>query len=460
MDGFAFRLKHSVRFRISLWLCVAIFAVAIIAGISAFISALDEAHELQDEALRQVATLLGQTHVSLGDNTGAFHSTGGGEESRVIVQYFANDHSGGARDGDTRLLDIPQNIPDGIYTMSFGGESFRVLIHTVTAGRRVAVAQETGLRDEIATGSAFRTVTPFLVLVPILLIIVAQLVKRMFSPIASLATDVNARKEQDLYPLSQQDIPVEVRPFVAAINKLLARVGQSMETQKRFIADAAHELRSPLTAFSLQAERLAQIPMSPQASERLADLRRGIERGRSQLDQLLTLARIQSTPVDTSSSVSVLRVYRRVLEDLMPLAEAKQIDIGIESGDDVQINANEIEIQTFVKNLVDNAIRYTPEGGQVDLSVELNGKHVRLAVKDSGPGIAPAERARVFEPFYRVLGSNQEGSGLGLRIVKTIADRLGWHVELSYSDETLRSGLYVTADICPESGNESREAGQ
>lgn len=460
MDGFAFRLKHSVRFRISLWLCVAIFAVATIAGVSAFISAFDEAHELQDDVLRQIATLLGQTHVSLGDTADAFHSTGGGEESRVIVQYLTDDHPDEAGDGGTRLLDIPRNIADGIYTMSFGGESFRVLIHTVARGRRVAVAQEIGLRDEIATGSAFRTVTPLLLLVPILLVIVAQLVKRMFSPIASLATDVDARKEQDLYPLSQQDVPVEVQPFIAAIDKLLARVGQSMETQKRFIADAAHELRSPLTAFSLQAERLAQIPMSPQASERLADLRRGIERGRSQLDQLLTLARIQSAPVDTSSSVSILQVYRRVLEDLMPLAEAKQIDIGIESGDDAQINANEIEVRTLVKNLVDNAIRYTPESGRVDLSVKINGKHVRLAVKDSGPGIAPAERARVFDPFYRVLGSSQEGSGLGLCIVKTIADRLGWDVELSYSDETLRSGLYVTIDICPESDRESREAGQ
>jgi two-component system OmpR family sensor kinase len=270
---------------------------------------------------------------------------------------------------------------------------------------------------------------------------------------------VDARKEQDLYPLSQQDIPDEVQPFVTAINKLLARVGDSMETQKRFIADAAHELRSPLTAFSLQAERLAQIPMPSQASERLADLRRGIERGRSQLDQLLTLARIQSAPVDTSSSVSILQVYRRVLEDLLPLAEAKQIDIGIVSGDDAQINANEIEVRTLVKNLVDNAIRYTPQGGQVDLSVERNARHVRLAVTDSGPGIAPGERARVFEPFYRVLGSNQEGSGLGLRIVKTIADRLGWHVELSYRDETSRSGLRVTVDICPESHSDSREAG-
>lgn len=447
MDGLAFRLKHSVRFRISLWLCVAIFAVATIAGVSAFISAFDETHELQDDVLRQVATLLAQTHVSLGDTAGAFHSTGSGEESRVIVQYFASNRPGAAGDDGSRPLGVPPETPDGIYTMNFGGESFRVLLHTVAGGHRVAVAQETGQRDEIATASALRSVAPFLILVPILLVIVGQLVKRMFSPIATLATEVDSRKELDLYPLSQQNIPVEVRPFVGAINKLLARVGQSMETQKRFIADAAHELRSPLTAFSLQAERLARTPMSPQASERLVDLRRGIERGRSQLDQLLTLARIQSAPSSTASPVSVLHAYRRVLEDLMPLAEAKRIDVGIENSDDVRVCADEVELQTLVKNLVDNAIRYTTEGGRVDLSVAIQSKHVRLAVTDSGPGIPPAERVRVFDPFYRVLGSNQEGSGLGLCIVKTIADRLGWHVELSYSDEASRSGLCVTVFV-------------
>jgi two-component system OmpR family sensor kinase len=100
-----------------------------------------------------------------------------------------------------------------------------------------------------------------------------------------------------------------------------------------------------------------------------------------------------------------------------------------------------------VKNLVDNAIRYTPEGGRVDLSVAIQSKHVRLAVTDSGPGIPPAERVRVFDPFFRALGSNREGSGLGLCIVKTIADRLGWYVELSYSDEASRSGLCVTVFV-------------
>jgi hypothetical protein len=169
-------------------------------------------------------------HVSLGDTADAFHSTGSGEESRVIVQYFASNRPGAAGDDGSRPLGIPPETPDGIYTMNFGDESFCVLLHTVGGGHRVAVAQETGQRDEIATASALRSVAPFLILVPILLVIVSQLVGRMFSPIATLATEVDSRKELDLYPLSQQNIPVEVRPFVGAINKLLARVGQSMET--------------------------------------------------------------------------------------------------------------------------------------------------------------------------------------------------------------------------------------
>ena len=150
------------------------------------------------------------------------------------------------------------------------------------------MAQETGVRDEIARDSALRTLMPFLILVPVLLLIVANLVRKMFRPIAALSAEIDQRAEQELHPVEEGHLPAEVRPFVVAINRLLARVNQSMETQRRFVADAAHELRSPFTALSLQAERLAEADMSNLARGRLMTLRRGIERGRSLLDQLLT----------------------------------------------------------------------------------------------------------------------------------------------------------------------------
>ncbi|WP_200866170.1 ATP-binding protein [Serratia fonticola] len=325
-----------------------------------------------------------------------------------------------------------------------------MLVRTTALGERIAVAQETSMRDEIAHDSALRTLLPFLILVPILLLIVADLVRKLFRPIASLSAEIDQRAEQELHPIKVEHVPAEVRPFVVAINRLLIRVEQSMETQRRFLADAAHELRSPLTALSLQAERLAQAEMSELAHERLTTLRRGIERGRDLLDQLLALAKVQASMDRPLSWVSVQHVYRCVLEDLLPLAESKQIDLGVlgvEGAQDVHIWSNELEVMALVKNLVDNAIRYTPEGGKIDLSVSTEGDCATLHILDTGPGIPASERARVFDPFYRTLGNGQVGSGLGLSIVKTIAERMGADIQLGVSDEEHQTGLHVSVRV-------------
>jgi two-component system OmpR family sensor kinase len=186
--------------------------------------------------------------------------------------------------------------------------------------------------------------------------------------------------------------------------------------------------------------------MSATARERLSSLRQGIERGRNLLDQLLTLARAQSSPEPPRAceAVSVQHIYRRVLEDLMPLSEAKEIDVGVEGNEDAAVRVSELDLTAIVKNLVDNAIRYTQRGGRVDLSMEKTSTHVVLRVIDNGPGIAPDERSRVFDPFYRTLGSDQVGSGLGLSIVKTIADRIGAQVHLEFADRANQSGLCVS----------------
>jgi two-component system OmpR family sensor kinase len=449
MDGFKKRLNESVQLKLSFSLSLAILVIAVVAGIFSFLSAFDEAHELQDDMLRQVAALFDREHLPLahlGDDGRAQDSD---EESRVIVQYLA-DGSNTARNennnGDAAVplpLPLPTRLVDGLHTLDVNGEPFRVLVKTTSAGERIAVAQETGIRDEIARDSALRTLMPFLILVPVLLLIVADLVRKMFRPIATLSKEIDRRAEQALHPVEENDLPIEVRPFVVAINRLLARVDDSLETQRRFVADAAHELRSPLTALSLQAERLAQADMSDLARERLKTLRLGIARGRNLLDQLLTLAKAQAALERPTSSVSVQHVYRRVLEDLMPLAEAKHIDIGVEGEHDAHILANELDLMSVLKNLVDNAIRYTPDGGRVDLSVTTESGRAILKIQDSGPGIQVAERQRVFEPFYRTLGNNQVGSGLGLSIVKAVTDRIGAEIQLGFSDEARHSGLCV-----------------
>jgi two-component system OmpR family sensor kinase len=444
MDGLKRRLNESVQLKLSFTLSLAILVVAIVAGVFSFLSAFDEAHELQDDVLSQVAQLMDRQRLSPAPPTTDARLKDVDEESRVIVQRLgeANPSAAGVDAGGT--LPLPKTLADGLHTLEVGGETFRVLVKTTAAGELIAVAQESGFRNEIARDGALRTVMPFLILVPVLLLIVADLVRKMFRPIAALSKEIDLRADQELHPVEDRHLPVEVRPFAVAINRLLTRVGQSMESQRRFVADAAHELRSPLTALSLQAERLADAEMSGLARERLTVLRQGIERGRSLLDQLLTLAKLQSAADLPQSPVSAQSVYRRVLEDLMPLAEAKHIDIGVEGTQDAEVWASELDMIALVKNLVDNAIRYTPEGGRVDLSVGTAEGRAVLCIKDTGPGIPLSERERVFDPFYRTLGSEQIGSGLGLSVVQAIANRIGAEVRLDFSDREKQTGLDVT----------------
>ncbi|MCW5648104.1 MAG: two-component sensor histidine kinase, partial [Ramlibacter sp.] len=450
MDGLKRRLNESVQLKMSFALSVAILAVALVAGVFSFLSAFDEAHELQDDVLRQVARLMDRQRLSPVSPAADSRPGDADEESRVIVQRLDADHPAATGTGDPAL---PATLSDGLHTLDSGGKSFRVLVRTTSAGERIAVAQDASLRNEIARDSALRTVMPFLILMPVLLLIVADLVRKMFRPIASLSGEIDRRAEQELHPVEDRHLPIEVRPFAVAINRLLARVGQSMDSQRRFVADAAHELRSPLAALSLQADRLAVADMSSQARERLAVLRRGIERGRNLLEQLLTLARAQSAVEAPTSPVSVHHVYRRVLEDLMPLAEAKRIDIGVESTQHAEVWASELDLIAIVRNLVDNAIRYTPEGGKVDLSATVLGRSTELRIRDNGPGIPLTERPRIFDPFYRSLGSKEAGSGLGLSIVQTIAIRLGVEIRLDFSDRDHQTGLEVTL-VFPLSGSQ------
>lgn len=443
MDGIKSRIKDSLQIRLSLGLSLAILTVALIAGIFAFFSAFNEAHELQDDVLRQVATLFDRHHLTAPQEGDSGRVTDSDAESRVFVQMLSAPPSSSDNRVANPPLALPQNLRAGMQTVSIGGETYRVLVRTLTTGQRLAVAQETAVRDEIARDSALRTLMPFLILVPILLLVVANLVRKIFKPIANLSIEIDQRGEQELHPIAADPLPAEIRPFVGAINRLLRRVEQSMDAQRRFVADAAHELRSPLTALSLQAERLADTEMSANARERLNTLRQGIERGRSLLDQLLTLARAQAGATTPTTAVSVQQVYRRVLEDLMPLAEAKGIDIGVVSDLDAQVVANEVDVITLVKNLVDNAIRYTPAGGRVDLSVFAANGVTALVVEDSGPGIPETERGRVFDPFYRVLGSDEIGSGLGLSIVQAISARVGASVRLEFANDERRAGLRV-----------------
>ena len=443
MDGLKRRMKESLRVRLSVWLSAVIIGVALAAGTFAFLSAFEEANELQDDVLRQMAGLFDRHHLPASYQAEDPQPASGDEDARVVVQRLTNTAPvAGLR--QPGVLELPADLPDGMQTVRVGAATHRVFVRTLASGDRIAVAQDAAVRHEIAQDSALRTLMPFVILMPLLLLVVNDIVRKMLIPIASLAAELDRRGDQGLNPLPADSLPSEIRPFVIAINRLLGRVADSMSAQQRFVADAAHELRSPLTALSLQAERLADAEMSAIAQDRLAELRRGIERNGNLLDQLLKLARVQASRGNSGEAVSLQRTIRSVLEELLPLADAKSIDMGMVSDIDAQVHATQVELSILVKNLVDNAIRYTPPGGRIDLAVRKLDEATLFEIEDSGPGIPESERDRVFDPFYRTLDNDEMGSGLGLSIVETIAQRLGATVELGYADEQMQSGLRVS----------------
>ena len=432
MDGFQGKVKHSLQFRLSVWLSLVIFGVALAAGIFSFVSAFQEANELQDDQLRQIAALINRHHLPVMQAEAQKSAADTDPESRVIVQILPRAGTNALPSSDG-ILALPADLPDGIQTVLVGNEAWRLFVRPLDSGYRIVVGQQTAVRDEVARDSALRTLMPFAILIPVLLLLVGNLIRRMFKPLRQLAADLDRRPQHDLRDVGDTGVPSEIRPFVVAINRLLSRVAQSVSLQRRFVADAAHELRSPLTALSLQAERLEAADLSAQARERLGTLQNGLQRTRLLLDQLLTLARVQQPVNAAVADISVQHVFRQVLEDLLPLANAKRIDLGVVGESDAEIAVAEIDLKTLVKNLVENALRYTPDGGRVDLSVQTSPGRVILQVSDTGPGIPEDERERVFDPFYRVLGNDEAGSGLGLSIVKTIAERAGATVSLAHS---------------------------
>ncbi len=418
-------MKTSLQHRLSAFISGAVLVIAGSAAVFTFFASLNDAHIAQDKQLRQTAYLVSRFENGPVTLAARKRVDGIRLEERIVVR-FLRDPGAEPPAGQEQAPAFSNSLADGAQTVSIGDESWRVFVHTDDDGVRIAVAQQTAVREAVAIRSALRSLIPFAFLALVLLVLVRLLIRTLFSPVLDLAVDLGKRADGDLSQLDPDGLPDEVRPFVTEINRLLNRVDNALQAQRRFVADAAHELRSPLTALTLQTERLSAAEMPEEARRRMLALVDGLKRTRAMLDQLLALARSQQGGASPAAPVSLQHTLRLVIEELYPLAEEKEVDLGVIGTDDACVAAAALDLHIMLKNLVDNAIRYSPAGGRVDLSVRPGAAAVDFIVDDTGPGIPEAERARVFDAFYRILGNRPEpGSGLGLAIVSAIANKTG-----------------------------------
>jgi two-component system, OmpR family, sensor kinase len=430
MDGGSKPMSRSLRKQLSYWIAIATIGTSVTATICSFRLALEEGREVQDGQLRQTALLVD----SLGGTVSVWTELNkeileDDPEARIFITPVDKPTDKGGSIQKQHSPQLPINISEGFQTVTMQGENWRLYVHTLQSGQRIAVGQQTTLRDEIATDSALSTLLPMLLLIPVLVILTSIIIRKALAPIIHLSRQLDQRNDLHLKPLPDADLPDEIMPFVTSINSLMQRVGDVLLQQRRFIADAAHELRSPLTALTLQAENLEHADTTQERSNRLQKLKNGLVRARSLLDQLLSLARQQSC-ADSAAKINMDRLVRQVLEDLMPMATAKGIDLGCKRLEEIVVTAPAEALSILMRNAVDNALRYSAVGGKVDVELYLEGGDVVFQVGDNGPGIPSGDEERLFEPFYRVMGSDEAGSGLGLAIVRSIADRLGGTVTL------------------------------
>jgi two-component system OmpR family sensor kinase len=338
---------------------------------------------------------------------------------------------------------LPQRAVLGFSNVRANGTVYRVF-SVQTNNQTVQVAQDLSVRSNMARNLALRTLGPIAVMMPILMLVVWWVVSGSLEPVERVRSQVASRQADDLSPVLENGLPDEVQPLVRELNLLFGRVRTAFDAQQNFVGDAAHELRTPLAALKLQAQSLERADGPEARKIAVARIMAGIDRATRLVEQLLVLARQEASAAGGAAGqpVQLDGLARRAVADMVSVAQGKGVDLGLQQSDAATVQGQPDALTILVRNLVDNAIKYTPAGGTVDVSVRATAQGSVLCVEDSGPGIPPEERERVFDRFYRIAGSDAQGSGLGLAIIKSIAERHGAKLELGQSERL--GGLSAT----------------
>ncbi|MCX4161204.1 MULTISPECIES: ATP-binding protein [Paraburkholderia] len=429
---------RSIRRQLLFWLLAIVLLGLGIAGWLIYRQALAEANELFDYQLQEIAAALPAEPFSQ-----ILTSRDTGDEG-IVLQIWN-------RNGVLMYYSHPRaplapRAEIGFSTEHTDRGAWRVY-GAIVGDNVVQLAQPVSVRNRLAANVALRTLWPLIVLLPLLGVAVWGVVGRGLAPLRRVAGALDTRHPEALEPLPDARLPLEVQPLVRALNALLARLATALDTQKAFVADAAHELRTPLAAVQIQSQLVARARDDATRGEALADLQAGVTRATRLAEQLLALARAEPDGPVSAKAIDLHALLDECVAAYAPLAQQRNVDLGIEGSEPATVIGDGQTLRVMLNNLLDNATKYTPAGGRVDVSLAVEAGHPVVRIADSGPGIPPEERERVFDRFYRVgSGAMRErtdvaGSGLGLAIVKRIALQQRAQVELG---ESASGGLLVS----------------
>lgn len=421
----------SIRTRLLLSLLPLFLLAEAVIGSVTYRYVLEESHALFDYHLQQMALSLRDQGavppppVPLDER----------EQFDFVVQIWNADGSKVYLSQTRSKARLPDRATLGFADVDTEGERWRVY-STLARGRVIQIGQPYQVRERIAAAAALRSLTPLVIFAPIVALAIWWLVGLALRPVLRVAGELRNRDAQRLDPVSDEQLPAEIEPMIRQLNGLLDRLRSAFAAQRAFVADAAHELRTPIAALKLQTGLLGRAGDEAARADALRELNAGVDRSAHLVDQLLALARNEPgarPPAGRDAAradIDLAATARDAIDTLQPLAQARDSAIELAAPQALTIHADPDAMRALIRNLVDNALRHSPPGSRVAVEVAQQGNEARLIVDDSGSGVPEAERGRVFDRFHRRDTGDEAGSGLGLAIVKAIVDHHGGRIEL------------------------------
>jgi two-component system OmpR family sensor kinase len=422
----------SVRHTALVWMTLLLTAVGAVAVVISYQLARNEAASFLDGQLRQIALNAGE---GLPEIAGPPVEHDPEDDFSIEIWNAAGEL---LRASPATII-LPRQSAVGFSTINADHEDWR--IYTSADDRRtVQVAQRMSVRHEIAERAAIESAAPILLVIPLAWLVIGWSLGRVLGQLTKLARTIAERGADSKEPIPTAGVPQEVTPLVEAMNILIGRLQHALDQQRRFVSDAAHELRTPLTALHLQIQNLGTAATRKNEPSSTSELSCGIRRASALLDQLLRMARFD-TPVEVAQRqrIDLAELLTACVADHIHIASTNGVDLGITARERALILAVPAELKILLGNLIDNAVRYTPNGGTVDVSLRCQDEGAAVEVADTGCGVSECDLPKLFDRFFRVAPPHIEGSGLGLAIVDAIAKRNGLSVRIENRRD--RTGL-------------------
>ncbi len=430
----------SIGKRLLVLLLGALTVAALLAGVSTYLKAHKEVNELFDYQLLQMAlSLRDQKNIEQRPTAASDYE----KEDDVTIQVW--DTTGTLMYVSLHDVPLPRAPYAGLQTVIFRDAEWRVFLITDQT-RTIQVSQPFKARREMSFTFALRTIMPLFFIFPALAVMIWFVVRYTLKPLTEVADGVARRSPATLEPLPENNLPAEILPLVQRLNFLFDQLSRTFDIQKRFVADAAHELRTPLTVVKLQVRILERSASDDERTGALETLKSGVDRATRLVGQLLALARVEpEAPPVPMVDVSLNGMVTEIIAEQARHATEKRINLVIKDDGPVSVTGESDALRAMISNLIENAILYTMPGGTIDIAVRQNERSALIDIGDTGPGIPPDERERVFDRFYRRQGMDSTGCGLGLAIVKSAVSRHGGTILLGEAENG--KGLRVVIEL-------------